>query len=194
MGELLSDGGIRYFISMAIKHKEVLPVKLFCGILVAPPMTLSQVIRELESRFGTVDGVSRELDFLKYSSYYVSEMGPVISRYFVSFDRLVDRTLLPDIKHQTHELETLFLEGGLRRVNLDPGYMALGQIFLASTKDNFFRIYLRDHIYAEVTLYYKQGTFHGFPWTYPDYASGEYFEFFGEMRKRLKSSMDEMKG
>ena len=42
-----------------------------------------------------------------------------------------------------------------RPLNLDPGYLTLGKLVLASTKDFAHRIYLGRGIYAEVTLYYR---------------------------------------
>jgi hypothetical protein len=131
---------------------------------------------------GPVDYISPELDFSKYTAYYHTEMGEGLRRVFVSFERLVDRTVLPEFKHRTHTIETDFSADGKRRVNLDPGYLTLGQLFLASTKNNFFRIYLRDGIFAEVTLYFKQGGFQTFPWTYRDYGSKEYQDVFMEIR------------
>ena len=43
-------------------------------------------------------------------------------------------------------------------------------------------IYLRDGIYAEVTLYYKAGKWTAFPWTYRDYQSEPYHRAFDTIR------------
>ena len=43
-----------------------------------------------------------------------------------------------------------------RPVNIDPGYINESRLILASTKDFSHRIYLRDGIYAEVTLNYRK--------------------------------------
>ena len=40
-----------------------------------------------------------------------------------------------------------------RAVNVDPGYVDGARLVLASTKDHAHRIWLRDGIYAEVTLH-----------------------------------------
>ena len=42
-----------------------------------------------------------------------------------------------------------------RPLNLDPGYLTLGKLVLASTKDFAHRIYLGRGIYAEMTLFYR---------------------------------------
>ena len=57
---------------------------------------------------------------------------------------------------------------------------------LASTKDRDHRIYLRDGVYAEGTLYFNQGTWKTRPWTYPDYQRADYHEFFTRCRAYLR--------
>ena len=74
-------------------------------------------------------------------------------------------------------------------MNLDPGYMTLGQFFLATTKDQRQRVYIRDGIYVEPTLYFQDGHFHAFSWTYRDYQSPEYIEFLEAVRKQLKKTL-----
>ncbi|MDQ7780666.1 MAG: DUF4416 family protein [Planctomycetota bacterium] len=77
-----------------------------------------------------------------------------------------------------------------RRINLDPGYVTQAKVVLATAKDFSHRIYLRDGIYAEVTLKYGKGTFHPWPWTFPDYRQESYISFFNAMRAALKSARD----
>ncbi len=50
-----------------------------------------------------------------------------------------------------------------RPVNIDPGYLNLGKFLLATTKDQAHRVYLRDGVYAEVTLRYQAGAFEPWP-------------------------------
>jgi hypothetical protein len=72
---------------------------------------------------------------------------------------------------------------GRRRVDVDPGYLTRTKLVLATTKDYAHRVYLGRGIYAEVTLSYRQGAFHPWPWTYPDYASPEYAPQLEAMRR-----------
>lgn len=81
-----------------------------------------------------------------------------------------------------------------RPVNIDPGYINESRLILASTKDFSHRIYLRDGIYAEVTLDYRQGKYESFPWTFPDYKSSEYQEFFLLVRGHYVKKLKGMKG
>lgn len=167
------------------------PVKLFCGVILSPTLSQDEAVAGLNGIFGVIDYISPLVDFCKYTEYYNPEMGDDLKRFFVSFEELAHRGLLPDMKLKSIQLEKKLSVDGKRRVNLDPGYMTLGQLFLASTKDNFFRIYLRDGIYAEVTLYYERGEFRSFPWTYRDYASEEYHAVFHRMRGLLKQKRGE---
>ncbi len=111
-------------------------------------------------------------------------------RDFVCYQKLIERETIVDIKLQTNEMELDFAKecgsDGLRPVNLDPGYMTLGQFFLATTKDQRQRVYMRDGIYVEPTLYFQDGHFHPFEWTYRDYQSEEYIRYLENVRKELR--------
>ncbi|MBI2365136.1 MAG: DUF4416 family protein [Deltaproteobacteria bacterium] len=69
-----------------------------------------------------------------------------------------------------------------RRVNLDPGYIDAFKLVLASTKNAGQRIYLHSGIYAETTLQYFDGAFHGLAHTYPDYLWPQTLAFFTSLR------------
>jgi hypothetical protein len=87
-----------------------------------------------------------------------------------------------DIKIKTNEIEEKLKGGENRTVNVDPGYIALSKLALATTKDYVHRIYVGKGMYAEVTLYFKDGTFQSFPWTYPDYKTPEIISIFNHIR------------
>jgi hypothetical protein len=165
----------------------------------------------LEKKFGPIELRSPILHF-NYTDYYEKEMGKDVKRQFLSFQKLIDPGALADIKLFTNKLEegcrdrarpkdggfsTLApskeaspgrlldarsASGGYRPINLDPGYLASSKLILASTKDYSHRTYLKKGIYAEVTLRYAKGAFEPLPWTFPDYRSKEYINFFTETR------------
>lgn len=155
---------------------------LFVGLLAAPSCPLPFVYESLESRFGPIELKSRMMDF-DYTRYYEPEMGAVLSRQFLAFERLAPPEELPGIKTITNDLEHRMALEGKRRVNLDPGYLTGARLVLASTKDHAHRLYLARGIYGEITLLYRHGVFEALPWTYPDYRSQAYHEFFREMRR-----------
>ncbi|OHC05433.1 MAG: hypothetical protein A2Z57_07205 [Planctomycetes bacterium RIFCSPHIGHO2_12_39_6] len=76
-----------------------------------------------------------------------------------------------------------------RPVNIDPGYINESRLILASTKDFSHRIYLKEGIYAEVTLNYRHGKYETFPWTFPDYKSQDYQNFFLQVRELYVSKL-----
>jgi hypothetical protein len=73
-----------------------------------------------------------------------------------------------------------------RPLNLDPGYLTLGKLLLASTKDFAHRIYLGRGIYAEVTLQYKHGAWRHHEYTFADYRRADYQRFFSQCREWVK--------
>jgi hypothetical protein len=73
-----------------------------------------------------------------------------------------------------------------RPLNLDPGYITLAKLVLASTKDHWHRLYLGRGIYAELTLHFRGGAWRSSDWTYPDYQRADFHQFFMRCRDYLK--------
>jgi hypothetical protein len=139
-------------------------------------------------RYGPVKFISDAFDFTE-TDYYTATMGANLKKQFIAFERLVDAAALADIKRQTNEWEAAYAALGRhaepRPLNLDPGYITPAKLVLASTKDHAHRIYLRDGIFAEVTLAYRAGRWRPLEWTYPDYRRGDYQSFFTQCRELL---------
>ncbi|MFC2029156.1 DUF4416 family protein [Chloroflexota bacterium] len=169
------------------------PVKLIVSLLTADTTLLIETRGELSRLFGAVDSESELLPF-DHTDYYAPEFGSGLQRQILSFEVLVEPSDLPAIKVQTNALESSLAEGGHRRVNIDPGYVTLGKLVLASTKDHAHRIYLQDGVYAEGTLTFQRGRFRSWPWTYPDYGSDRYSELFYGIRERYKAQLRSEKG
>ena len=166
------------------QYKLPARVKLVIGMLAAEPEILKSARSRLQEKFGPEEEVMDPIPFV-WTGYYAPELGDSPWRSFVSYENLLEREALVEIKRHTNGLEEEFSRGGLRRVNLDPGYMTLGQFFLATTKDQRHRVYVRDGIFVEPTLYFENGEFHPFEWTYPDYRSVPYLEYFRAARSKL---------
>ena len=161
----------------------VLPeqAKLFCGLLLSPCCDIDTVHKALEDRFGSIDSASEIIPF-DFTDYYTPEMGPGLRRQFVSFEKTIIMDSLAKIKTLTNALEEEWAKKERRRVNIDPGYLALYQIVLASTKKFFHRIYLSDGIHAEITLHYRKG-WNAFEWTFPDYQTEMAIAYFTKLRE-----------
>jgi len=164
------------------------PEKLIIGILCSRRDFVPKLEERLTELFGPIDYRSDTIPFT-FTSYYNREMGDEIERYFVSFEQLVSPDQLSSSKIPTNRLEEEFTEGGLRRVNLDPGMLSLGKLILASTKDNAQRVPLADGIYGEITLIFKRKAYTALPWTYRDYQSETYQKILLVIRGRYKQQL-----
>jgi hypothetical protein len=69
-------------------------------------------------------------------------------------------------------------------VNIDPGYIALAHLILATGKGYTHRPYLREGIYADLTLAFRDRSFKPLPWTYPDYSDEKMVELFNRVRDK----------
>ena len=113
----------------------------------------------------------------------LEEMGKPLMRKLVCFKKLVEKEDISRIKLKTNELENHFSAGKNRTVNIDPGYVTEAKLVLLTTKDYTHRVYIGKRIFAESTLFYQDGEFRPWPWTYPDYASKELASYFEKIRE-----------
>lgn len=157
-------------------------VKLIIGFIFKEENILNEAKAILVRRFGKIDFESQTLPFV-HTDYYEKEFGEDLKRKFISFTKLVLPCDLPKIKIITNKIETKLSSGSSRLINIDPGYLDLAKLILASTKDYKHRIYLNRGIYAEVTLFYQDKTFQSWQWTYPDYKTPEYIAIFNRIRQ-----------
>lgn len=164
------------------KIKAAVPVKLFVGMLSTQESLFTELCARLQERFGAPDSESPVIPFI-YTDFYNGELGEGILRKFYSFEKLTDPLFLADAKLATNDLEEEYGISGKRRINLDPGYISLSKLVLASAKDRSHRIYIGKGIYAEVTLQYEKKAFQGWHWTYSDYESRPYQEYLLAVRK-----------
>lgn len=139
--------------------------------------------------WGPVAVESPVFEFVQ-TDYYQATMGPDLRKRFFSFARAFNPADLAEVKLQTNQWEREYAgQAGhreLRPLNLDPGYLTLGKLVLASTKNHAHRIYLARGVYAEVTLFYRDGRWQAHPWTFPDYRRPEYAAFFSRCREYLR--------
>jgi hypothetical protein len=162
------------------------PGLLVLAVLRRPSVGREELGRELLGLPFGLRAAGPELPFT-FNPYYAAEMGEELLRSFFVSRELFDPAGLAEAKRLTDGLERRTAdEGGGRRLNLDPGFLSLGNFILATTKARAHRIPLSGGIYAELTLIYEGGAWRSLPWTYPDWRSEAYRDFLGEERAGLK--------
>ncbi|MBN2474382.1 MAG: DUF4416 family protein [Pirellulales bacterium] len=138
--------------------------------------------------WGPVALQSQVFEFVQ-TDYYEPTMGAGLKKTFYAFARPFDPRRLAEVKLQSNRWEQEYAALGrheeARPLNLDPGYLTLGKLVLASTKDYAHRIYLARGIFAEITLYYRHGRWQSHEWTFADYRREDYQQFFSLCREHL---------
>ena len=173
------------------KAKEAKPAKLFMSLIVSEDDILHQAIEDLRLAFGKIEFISERLPF-NFTNYYAPEMGEGLFRRLITFESLVSIPFLPEIKKTTNRLEEKYsTPGGNRRINIDPGYLCLEHVILATTKGYTHRPYLREGIYADLTLIYRNKSYQPLEWTYPDYQQEEILKLFNQFRKKYQDDLKE---
>ncbi len=158
--------------------------KLVVGIFTNDQQLFCPVIESLTKRFGDVDLMSPWIPF-DYTNYYEQEMGPDLMRRMAAFKPLIAQSSLSAIKLKTNAIEREFSKDQKRNINIDPGFMLRERFVLATGKNFAHRIYIGDHIYADLTLIFQKGSFQSLPWTYPDYKATDMQSFLYRVRNKF---------
>jgi hypothetical protein len=166
------------------------PVLLVVAAFSRHEELLERTRRELSARHGPIVMASAVYTF-DQTTYYEATMGAGLRKQLWAFRDLIAAAALPAIKLETNALEEAMTSAysESRPINLDPGYLGLGKLVLATTKDHAHRLYLRDGIYAEVTLQFCSGAFQPWPWTYADYRLPEVIAFLGQAREYYRQAL-----
>ncbi len=161
------------------------PVKLFLAIMYTDTSIMEEALDSCKARFGDIDIQCGPLEVNRFTNYYDAEMGKDIKKLYIFFNELINRGELAAIKTFTNTIEQRFIKNKSRLVNLDPGYLSIDKLVLATTKDFYQRMYLSEGIFAEITLHYQKGRYRYFSWTYPDYKDRDVQTFFEQARAQL---------
>jgi hypothetical protein len=159
------------------------PVKLVFSVFAKKTALLNETIEILSSAYGQPDFIST-VTLFDYTNYYSAEMGENLVRCFLSMEKLIRPEKLPDIKLATNDIENKSALNSQRQINIDPGYISKSHLILATGKAYTHRPYLRDGIYADLTLVYQGKKFCSLPWTYPDYADEKQLLMLSKIRAR----------
>ncbi|HVT30924.1 MAG TPA: DUF4416 family protein [Lacipirellulaceae bacterium] len=172
MGEIHAPASVLLVIAVSTRHEAA----------------LEWARKRCTDGYGPIALSSQLFDFTE-TDYYTATMGRNLKKQFIAFEQLIDPALLASIKCQTNNWEAEYAALGRhaepRPLNLDPGYLTPAKLVLASTKDHAHRVYLRDGIFAEVTLIYRKRHWQPLEWTYPDYRRDDYQRFYTQCREWL---------
>jgi len=155
--------------------------KLFIGIIYSSEDALKKAEKLLKKKYGTVELKSDPILF-DHTSYYDS-MGGDLKKVLLSFTKLIKREDIAAIKLFTNKIEISISGSSMRIINIDPGYLTLSNVFLASCKEFYHRVYLGKGVFLENEYRYASKQFIFWEWTYPDYKKKEYLDFFYAVRK-----------
>jgi hypothetical protein len=170
-------------------NKSPHDILLFQAVTVNDPKLFSEIEKLLVRFYGDIKMQFGPFDFSSFSHYYKDEMGEELLKKFYIFSLPVSLEHFYRFKLESQSMEDLFRQNDKRCVNIDPGYLALYQLSLLTTKAFSHRTYLAEGIYAECTLIAEGKDYRPLPWTYPDYRTLDALNFFKEAKAYLKKSI-----
>lgn len=166
------------------------PVLLIAAVSSRYESAIEEWTREKsQAAWGQICLESPLFDFTE-TNFYTASMGEDLKKKFFAYEKLLPPEDLPDTKILSNELEQLYADScdhpESRPLNIDTGYITEAKLVLATTKDRDHRIYLRDGIFAEITLHYSQQQWIKSRWTYPDYQRDDFHSYFTSCREYLR--------
>lgn len=175
------------------KRVRPAPVLRMCSCITGEPRLLTEVEAELTDLFGEIPLRSEPFPF-ELSDYYRAEMGGNLERRWLCFGELFGAEALPQFRLATGRIEERFSADGKRRVNIDPGYLDLGKLVLASLKEAPDKIYMGEGVWAHACLAYRDGRFSAPDHSFPDFHDGRFGEFMLRARELLKQLLRQRLG
>src|ERR1041385_4514381 len=165
------------------------PAKAFVAVLYRDDDALARTRELITVRVGPIDYEGGDHPF-EDTDYYAEEMGRGLRRRLFSISTLLSPEEIVDVKLASIGIER-DLRGpqGARRVNLDPGYLDVHKVVLASVKPGGLKVHLGRGVFADVVLRYEKGHFLPFSWTFVDFRTGAYEPELIRMREVYKRDL-----
>lgn len=167
--------------------------KAILFLLTAHQELAEPIIEKFSTLLGPVEHQSPWHPFT-HSSYYEKELGPNLKRCLISFKNLFEPHRLAELKRlateqeklMTHDPSTKLRAGSCRMTNIDPGYLDLFKVVLASAKAGGMKTALTAETFAYPILRFAKGGWHPFEWTFPDFKEETYHRDLLKIRESLK--------
>lgn len=176
------------------KIELIEPVIRICAVISRHETARQWAVSKLTEHWGEISTISEPLPFVA-GGYYEQQMGPDLRKVMVACRQPCEPDGLVCWKSTTNRWETEYADQSdfaeTRPLNLDPGYVSQAKLVLATTKDRDHRIYLRDGIFAEVTLNYVAKDWVSHRWTYPDYRTEKMKAFVQQCREMLRKHISQ---
>ncbi len=166
-------------------RQEAPPVLLVVATMSADPSLARTAAEAFAEPWGGIDLSGSGVSF-DQTRYYEPEMGPDLVRTYCT-GQLVRPESLAELKAAAWAIERRYCRGEQRQVNLDPGYLDLNKVVLASFKHGPQKLYLGQAVWADMVLFFSDRAFRSLPWTFPDLRGGSHLEFFATARQRYKA-------
>ena len=163
------------------------PARLLFSVIYREEEDFEKALRRIAERMGDIACTSEPFPFDR-TEYYGREMGTPLVRRFVMTNDPVSRDALATVKLLAETIEQELSVGGKRTVNIDPALLADENVVLATGKNYSHRIYLRDGVFADLTLVFEKGEYRPLPWTYPDIASPAIRALLGGLRRENRKA------
>jgi hypothetical protein len=164
----------------------------FCAVISRHAELRGWAAERLGRLWGTLEPEPVPVPF-RAEAYYREQMGEGLSKVMVAATEPRDPAELADWKLATNRWEAECAASGRwperRPLNLDPGYVTQSKLVLATAKDRDHRVYLRDGIFAEVTLRRLRSGWVDNRWTYRDYREASVKAFAEACRRRLRAHL-----
>jgi hypothetical protein len=170
------------------RRKVPSPAGLLVSVIYREEKDFEKAFRTISDRIGRIGFASGPFPFDR-TDYYAKEMGAPLFRRFLLMADAVSRDELVQTKVASESIEDEFRENGNRTVNIDPGLLSEESVVLATGKAYSHRIYLRDGVFADLTLVFEKGEYRPLPWTYPDLASPEIRTYLTMLRAVIREEI-----
>lgn len=164
------------------KEKKQSKAVLVIAFLYNDEYYLKEALKLTVKKLGFVK-LKSDTFYFTHSKYYEKEMGKDLKKIFVVFENMIERENLVNIKKITDKIELKLSKNLKRTVNIDPAILTLENFVLATNKNFTHRIYLKNGVFADLTLIYKNNSYSNLPWTYSDYGSEYTKNFLNKIRK-----------